>query len=104
MLNGKNGTHHTPASPSSDGSSSTPVLNRYAHIVGWGMYVPQRVMTNDDIARIVVGGRGTHLCPTCQQLPTNEPGNIVPFPKRQTLRAVAEERAAYTTPGDDDGS
>lgn len=53
MLNGKNGTHPTPALSSSNGSSSAPVLNRYAHIVGWGMYVPQRVMTNDDLARIV---------------------------------------------------
>jgi 3-oxoacyl-[acyl-carrier-protein] synthase-3 len=26
---------------------------RYAHIVGWGKYVPGKVMTNDDIAKIV---------------------------------------------------
>ncbi|MDW8293304.1 MAG: beta-ketoacyl-ACP synthase III [Anaerolineae bacterium] len=26
---------------------------RYAHIVGWGKALPQRVMTNDDLARIV---------------------------------------------------
>ena len=26
---------------------------RYAHITGWGKFVPQRVMTNDDIAKIV---------------------------------------------------
>jgi 3-oxoacyl-[acyl-carrier-protein] synthase-3 len=26
---------------------------RYAHITGWGMAVPERVMTNDDLARIV---------------------------------------------------
>jgi 3-oxoacyl-[acyl-carrier-protein] synthase-3 len=26
---------------------------RYAHIVGWGKYVPSKVMTNDDIAKIV---------------------------------------------------
>lgn len=56
------------------------------------------------IARIVVGGRGTHLCPTCQQVPDTGPGKIVPFPQPRTLRAVAEERAAYTTPGDTDGS
>jgi 3-oxoacyl-[acyl-carrier-protein] synthase-3 len=27
--------------------------SRYAQITGWGMYVPERVVTNDDIARIV---------------------------------------------------
>ncbi|MFN3706506.1 MAG: 3-oxoacyl-ACP synthase, partial [Thermoflexales bacterium] len=26
---------------------------RYAHIIGWGKYLPQRVMTNDDLARMV---------------------------------------------------
>ena len=26
---------------------------RYARITGWGKYVPERVMTNDDLARIV---------------------------------------------------
>jgi 3-oxoacyl-[acyl-carrier-protein] synthase-3 len=26
---------------------------RYAHIVGWGKYVPSKVMTNDDIAKLV---------------------------------------------------
>jgi 3-oxoacyl-[acyl-carrier-protein] synthase-3 len=26
---------------------------KYAHIVGWGKYAPQRVLTNDDIARLV---------------------------------------------------
>jgi len=26
---------------------------RYAHIVGWGMYVPERVLTNDDLAAIL---------------------------------------------------
>jgi len=40
--NGKGPTHdHGPASP------------RYAHITGWGMAVPERVMTNDEIARLV---------------------------------------------------
>jgi formamidopyrimidine-DNA glycosylase len=58
----------------------------------------------DQIARIVVGGRGTHLCPTCQRLPDAEPATVIPFPRRQPLRAVAEERAAYLTPGDDDAS
>jgi 3-oxoacyl-[acyl-carrier-protein] synthase-3 len=28
-------------------------MTRYAHITGWGMAVPQRVMTNDDIAKLV---------------------------------------------------
>jgi 3-oxoacyl-[acyl-carrier-protein] synthase-3 len=28
-------------------------MQRYAHITGWGMAVPQRVMTNDDLARMV---------------------------------------------------
>src|SRR5712692_7030613 len=26
---------------------------RYAHIVGWGKYVPEKVMTNDELAKIV---------------------------------------------------
>ena len=26
---------------------------KYAHITGWGKYVPQRVMTNDDLAKLV---------------------------------------------------
>jgi 3-oxoacyl-[acyl-carrier-protein] synthase-3 len=28
-------------------------MSRYAHITGWGMAVPDRVMTNDDLSRIV---------------------------------------------------
>ncbi len=28
-------------------------MERYAHITGWGMAVPERVLTNDDIARMV---------------------------------------------------
>ncbi len=28
-------------------------MTRYAHVTGWGMYVPEHVMTNDDIAAIV---------------------------------------------------
>lgn len=28
-------------------------MTRYAHVTGWGMYVPERVMTNDDIAAMV---------------------------------------------------
>ncbi|NLE51873.1 MAG: 3-oxoacyl-ACP synthase, partial [Chloroflexi bacterium] len=26
---------------------------RYARITGWGKYVPERVVTNDDLAKIV---------------------------------------------------
>ena len=26
---------------------------RYAHIVGWGKYVPSKVLTNDDLSRMV---------------------------------------------------
>ena len=36
--------HHHP---------TIPAERRYAHIVGWGKYVPEKVMTNDDISRIV---------------------------------------------------
>lgn len=44
MLN-DNGHHsHSHAMPSD---------KRYAHIVGWGKYVPEKVMTNDDLAKIV---------------------------------------------------
>jgi 3-oxoacyl-[acyl-carrier-protein] synthase-3 len=28
-------------------------MKRYAHIVGWGKYVPQKVLTNDDLSRMV---------------------------------------------------
>ena len=28
-------------------------MARYAHVVGWGMSVPKRVMTNDDWAKLV---------------------------------------------------
>ncbi len=51
MLNGKNGTH-TP-SPAPTPPAGMTIDGKYAHIVGWGMAVPQRVMTNDDLARIV---------------------------------------------------
>src|SRR5437764_14209404 len=42
--NHNNHNHHLPA---------LPAERRYAHIVGWGKYVPEKVMTNDDIAKIV---------------------------------------------------
>ncbi len=35
------------------GSAQTSVRPRYAQIVGWGMAVPERVVTNDDLARMV---------------------------------------------------
>ena len=28
-------------------------MTNYAHITGWGMAVPERIMTNDDLAQIV---------------------------------------------------
>src|SRR6185295_19412790 len=28
-------------------------VTTYAHIVGWGKYVPERVVTNDDLAKIM---------------------------------------------------
>jgi 3-oxoacyl-[acyl-carrier-protein] synthase-3 len=34
-------------------ASALPRPQRYAHIVGWGMAVPQTVLTNDDMAMIV---------------------------------------------------
>lgn len=33
--------------------ASAPLASRYAHVVGWGMAVPDKVVTNDDLARIV---------------------------------------------------
>ena len=30
-----------------------PTDKRYAHVVGWGKYIPEKVMTNDDLAKIV---------------------------------------------------
>src|SRR5947199_269028 len=38
-------THNGGVTPRSD--------TRYAHIVGWGMAVPEKVLTNDDLAAIV---------------------------------------------------
>ncbi|HNB51758.1 MAG TPA: 3-oxoacyl-ACP synthase, partial [Anaerolineales bacterium] len=28
-------------------------MTRYAHITGWGMAVPEKILTNDDIAQFV---------------------------------------------------
>ena len=57
----------------------------------------------NQIVRIVVGGRGTHLCPSCQTLPSADSGTVIPFPQRRALRAVAEERATYVAPEGNDG-
>ncbi len=35
------------------GKQEEGALNRYAHIAGWGMAVPDKVLTNDDLARMV---------------------------------------------------
>lgn len=52
--NGKNG--HLP-SANGNGKGPTnghgPASPCYAHITGWGMAVPERVMTNDELARLV---------------------------------------------------
>jgi formamidopyrimidine-DNA glycosylase len=57
------------------------------------------------IARIVVGGRGTHFCPRCQPLPDAGVATIVQFPVRaaQRDRLVAEPQAGYTV-SDEDGT
>ena len=57
------------------------------------------------IARIVVGGRGTHFCPTCQPLTGAGAATIVPFPARAARRdrLVAEPRAGYAVL-DEDGA
>lgn len=39
--------------PSSSAPPNTRLLTRYAHITGWGMATPKRVMTNDDLGAIV---------------------------------------------------
>ena len=55
------------------------------------------------IVRIVVGGRGTHYCPTCQPAPGATLARIVPFAPAAPRRLVAEAGAEYvaTTGGDD---
>lgn len=58
------------------------------------------------IARIVVGGRGTHFCAACQPAPSLSGAPLIPFPDRAPVRLVAEERAGYRTESaaeDDDG-
>ncbi len=58
------------------------------------------------IARIVVGGRGTHFCPDCQPLPGASAATIVPFPVRVARRdrLVAEPHAGYAVDGEDGGA
>lgn len=34
-------------------ATNSPTASRYAHIIGWGMAVPDRVLTNNDLAAIV---------------------------------------------------
>lgn len=41
-----------PGGQAADGPRQ-PAFGRYAHIVGWGMAVPDRVMTNHEISRLV---------------------------------------------------
>jgi len=50
------GNGHNGANGNGRNGRSLPAnskTSRYAHITGWGMDVPERVMTNDDMARIV---------------------------------------------------
>lgn len=49
--NGKVGV--TSAANGKAGTPSRPPYPRYAHITGWGMAVPERVMTNNEIANLV---------------------------------------------------
>jgi 3-oxoacyl-[acyl-carrier-protein] synthase III len=48
----ENRQHHRPVD--GDGQSIRGTgMERYAHIVGWGKYLPAKVMTNEDLARSV---------------------------------------------------
>lgn len=56
--NGKNGNsahanNGKSESKGKDAGPRKPSYSRYAHITGWGMAVPERVMTNNDVARLV---------------------------------------------------
>lgn len=54
------------------------------------------------IVRLVVGGRGTHLCPNCQPPPAGEATEtrpLVALPPRRLRRAVAEAPEPYGTDG-----
>lgn len=48
----KNGIPNVNGHPPTTYAARAP-LDRYAHIVGWGMAVPEKVLTNDEIARMV---------------------------------------------------
>jgi len=43
--------------PSLNGNNGRPRRLRYAHIIGWGMYVPEEIRTNADIAQLVAPKR-----------------------------------------------
>ncbi len=43
----------TPAPKPQPASAGGPLRARYAHIVGWGYHVPEKVITNQDLAQIV---------------------------------------------------
>src|SRR4030067_3441489 len=49
--------HHYLQPPEWSGDHSRPVgekyMSPYAHITGWGMCLPEKVLTNDDLAKIV---------------------------------------------------
>jgi 3-oxoacyl-[acyl-carrier-protein] synthase III len=53
----KNGKVPTEAKPHANGKTPEgprrPSYSRYAHITGWGMAVPERIMPNSEIARLV---------------------------------------------------
>lgn len=55
--NGNGGSPHSSEVPEPQKARRTPSpMNggrRYAHIVGWGMVAPEKVLTNDDLATIV---------------------------------------------------
>jgi 3-oxoacyl-[acyl-carrier-protein] synthase III len=48
-------SHASINPPSVNGAGPRPAAERprYAQIVGWGMALPERVVTNDDLARVV---------------------------------------------------
>ncbi|HHY57438.1 MAG TPA: ketoacyl-ACP synthase III [Chloroflexi bacterium] len=56
MSNGVGPHSHDASQPTSKerpGAVSSPPRARYAHIVGWGYHVPEKVITNHDLAQIV---------------------------------------------------
>jgi 3-oxoacyl-[acyl-carrier-protein] synthase-3 len=55
--NGHHQDHHRNGNGNGNGHNNhdhaMPSDRRYAHLAGWGKYVPEKVMTNDDIAKLV---------------------------------------------------